>query len=400
MKLLLLGSVLVTGNAAGWTKITEGPNEDGLGYCAVPEHHESHQAKNYVGSTSNNLFATGCGGTCTMAHVAEARDTCATRCDTETNFACVMYSIGISNNKQTVFCVGSSHMPTMTTTKQDAECWTNHDSPHNCQNWDCPSWCSLYDENFTPQYEAAGCADDGEECNCADDREESGPAPIISPNQPAHWGSDVATSEPSQWGSCPNGNEHLAIYECPANAGKKCWSGKKRGYFNNGNTETNSKGQCQECPAIDGCQLNRPLHKSLGGGPNFCTCHTCFGKYEDCPEGESCAFTNEITGETSQRYVDRFLTNDRSQCTLCSTDVDDHCSMWDTHYGQKGQEACICRTCYKGWGVNLEGTCVQYMTKDVTATGEIDNSSWRAVPKYQQIPNIWLTTAADLSRIG
>jgi hypothetical protein len=122
----------------------------------------------------------------------------------------------------------------------------------------------------------------------------------------------------------------------------------------------------------NGCQLNRPLHNSLGGGPNFCTCHTCFGKYEDCPEGESCAFTNEITGETSQRYVDRFLTNDRSQCTLCSTDVDDHCSMWGTHYGQKGQEACICRTCYKGWGVNLEGTCVQYMTKDVTATGEID----------------------------
>jgi len=180
MRLQIIGSLLASSHAAGWTKIAEAGGEDGLGYCAVEEHHESDQGKNYVGSKSTSLFKTGCGGdVCTMADVATARATCASRCDKETNFACIMYSIGISRNKKTVFCVGSAHMPTMTTTKQDAECWTNHDSPHNCNNWDCGDWCALYDEKFTSQFEAAGCLDDGNDvCKCGGATSSVLPAPF------------------------------------------------------------------------------------------------------------------------------------------------------------------------------------------------------------------------------
>jgi hypothetical protein len=153
MKLLLFGIAVATSNAAGWTRIAEGPSE----YCLV-EGFEDHETK--------NIYSTSCsGGTCTMAHVEKARDICASQCDEEISFPCVMYSIVISEDQ--LFCVGSPRMPTMTTTQQDEECWTNHDSPNNCKNWDCPSWCSLYDENFTSQYENAGCADDGEDCDCS-----------------------------------------------------------------------------------------------------------------------------------------------------------------------------------------------------------------------------------------
>ena len=265
-----------------------------------------------------------------------------------------------------------------------------------CEQWDCSQWCACYEEKKIPIYEQHSCMDDGEECNCA--LPSSVPAPIISSNQPAKWGQPVAKSEPAKWGSCPNGNKDLAIYDCPKDAGKKCWSGKKRGYFNNGNAETNPKGQCQECPAIDGCQLNRPLHWSKGGGPNFCTCHTCFGQYTDCPKGESCGHTNQITGKNNQRYVSRFLTKDRSQCTLCSTDADDKCAMWGTKYGKKGKEACICHTCLKGWKKNLKGECTQYMSNSFATTGKL--TEWKALPKYKGIKNIWKITAADLSRIG
>ena len=284
---------------------------------------------------------------------------------------------------------------TMMKKKPDMEVEADCDHTQ-CEQWDCSQWCACYEEKKIPIYAQHSCMDDGEECNCAPPS--SVPAPIISSNQPAKWGQPVAKSEPAKWGSCPNGNKDLAIYECPKDAGKKCWSGKKRGYFNNGNAETNPKGQCQECPAIDGCQLNRPLHSSKGGGPNFCTCHTCFGQYTDCPKGESCGHTNQITGKNNQRYVSRFLTKDRSQCTLCSTDADDKCAMWGTKYGKKGKEACICHTCLKGWKKNLKGKCTHYMSNSFATTGKL--TEWKALPKYKEIKKIWKITAADLSRIG
>jgi hypothetical protein len=58
---------------------------------------------------------------------------------------------------------------------------------------------------------------------------------------------------------CPNNDKTLATYECPDDAGLKCSNGgDNRGLFNN--FLRTGREECEECSAIEGCQLNRPLY--------------------------------------------------------------------------------------------------------------------------------------------
>jgi len=226
-----------------------------------------------------------------------------------------------------------------------------------CAEWSCTEWCSCFDTAAVKVYEANGCVEDGtEECDCRATTDV-----VITPNK---------------WGGCPNGNADLVKHACPDDAGTKCWGGDQRGFFNNGDNT------CKECPAIDGCQLNRPLY----GITNACACHTCYPQYSSCPVGETCGLSNEKTGEQSVRMVSRYLAEDKSQCDLCPHSEADGCTIWGKKYGVKGVEACECQSCHKGWKKHpVTGNCVKFMVGA--------GSQWSALPAY---PKGWSTLETDL----
>lgn len=242
--------------------------------------------------------------------------------------------------------------------------------PKMCGDWSCSTWCACYDE--TVDYSAFGCEDDGTaSCSC----------PKKPTYQPV-----ISATPPSHWGGCPNGNDALIHHTCPANGGKKC--NDRRGFFNN--IKVTGREECEECPAIAGCQLTRPLY----GVTDKCACHSCYGIYTKCPAGNgACSYQNQLTGESNQRFISRYGTEDQTQCIECPHSDDpevDACSFWRTAYGKRGVEACECVGCYKGFGMNLEGKCTKYMTNP---SG--DGVSWVALPQFAS--SKYATTAAQLS---
>ena len=104
-----------------WHKLMEG---DAKGYCnnfdGTFAHGESKQHNKYT----TNLFNKSSqhdDGRFDPNEVTEMVEECKKRCDREEEFTCISFSVSIAHT--TLWCKGSPNVPTMTTTKQDAECW-------------------------------------------------------------------------------------------------------------------------------------------------------------------------------------------------------------------------------------------------------------------------------------